>query len=88
MKTISAGDLARAVDYLEGIHDPQRTAYGNIRHKLADIIVVAFTAVLCGYEDYEEMEAFGEWRRDFPGVFRDCRGVYRTSRRSGGYLGV
>jgi hypothetical protein len=52
MKTISIGDLARVADYPEQINDPRRTAYGNIRHKLADIIVIAFTAVLCGYEDY------------------------------------
>jgi hypothetical protein len=59
MKSISVRDLARVVDYLEQIKDPRRTAYGNIRHKLVDIIVIAFTAVLCGYEDYEEMEEFG-----------------------------
>jgi hypothetical protein len=69
MKTISAGDLARVVGYPGQIKDPQRTAYGNIRHKLVDLIVLVFTALLCGYEDYEEMEAFGELRRDFPGSF-------------------
>jgi hypothetical protein len=59
MGKISISDLARVVDYLEAINDPRRTAYGNIRHKLIDIIVRAFTAGLCGYEDYEEMEEFG-----------------------------
>ncbi|MDR2071264.1 MAG: transposase family protein [Treponema sp.] len=50
----------QVIDYLEGIHDPQRTEYGNIRHKLIDSIVLALTATLCGYEDYQEME---EWKR-------------------------
>ncbi|MDR0377653.1 MAG: transposase family protein [Spirochaetaceae bacterium] len=56
--------MTRAADYLDQINDPRRTAYGNIRHKLVDIIVTAFTAVLCGYEDYEAMEEFGKLRRD------------------------
>ncbi|MDR1903416.1 MAG: transposase family protein [Treponema sp.] len=56
--------MARVVDYLDKINDPRRTAYGNIRHKLIDIIVRAFTAVLCGYEDYEEMEEFGRLKLD------------------------
>ncbi|MDR1901718.1 MAG: transposase family protein, partial [Treponema sp.] len=59
MKAISIQDMARVVDYLDKINDPRRTAYGNIRHKLIDIIVIAFTSVLCGYEDYEDMEEFG-----------------------------
>jgi hypothetical protein len=59
MDAISIQDMARVVDYLDKINDPRGTAYGNIRHKLIDIIVIAFTAVLCGYEEYEEMEEFG-----------------------------
>ncbi|MDR1930580.1 MAG: transposase family protein [Treponema sp.] len=65
MKAVSIHDLARVADYLEGINDPRRTEYGNIRHKLIDIIVIAFTAALCGYEDYEEMEEFGRLKLDF-----------------------
>jgi hypothetical protein len=65
MGNISVHDLARVMDYLEEIHDPRRTEYGNIRHKLITIIVIAFTAVLCGYEDYEEMEGFGKLKLDF-----------------------
>jgi hypothetical protein len=65
MGKISIHDLARVVDYLDQINDPRRTEYGNIRHKLTDIIVIAFTAALCGYEDYEEMEEFGRLKQDF-----------------------
>jgi hypothetical protein len=88
MESISVRDLARVADYLEQINDLRRTAYGNIRHKLVDIIVTAFTAVLCGHEDYEEMETFGNYGGIFPEVFRDCRREYRTSRRFGGYCSV
>jgi hypothetical protein len=65
MGKISIPELARVVDYLEAIRDPRRTAYGNIRHKLIDIIFIAFTAALCGYEDYEEMEELGRLKLDF-----------------------
>jgi predicted transposase YbfD/YdcC len=65
MGSISIRDLAQVIDYLEEINDPRRTKYGNIRHKLIDIIVIAFTAALCGYEDYEEMEEFGRLKSDF-----------------------
>jgi hypothetical protein len=61
--------MARIVDYLEEINDPRRTKYGNIRHKLIDLIVIAFTAALCGYEDYEAMEGFGRLKRDFLKTF-------------------
>jgi predicted transposase YbfD/YdcC len=57
--------LARAADFLDEINDPRRTAYGNIRHKLVDIIVIAFTAVLCGYENYEEIDEVGWLKLDF-----------------------
>jgi predicted transposase YbfD/YdcC len=65
MESISDDDLTQVKDYLERINDPRRTGYGNIRHKLIDIIVMAFAATLCGYEDYEDMEGFGYLRLDF-----------------------
>jgi predicted transposase YbfD/YdcC len=65
MEAISIHELARVAEYLEEIGDPRRREYGNIRHKLIDIIVIAFTAALCGYEDYEEMEEFGRLKQDF-----------------------
>jgi hypothetical protein len=64
MKSINVCDPAQVADYPGQINAPRRTAYGNIRYKLVGIIVVAFTAVLCGYEDYEEKEEFGRLRQD------------------------
>ncbi|MDR0636556.1 MAG: ISAs1 family transposase, partial [Treponema sp.] len=65
MAKISIRDLARAADFLDEINDPRRMVYGNIRHKLVDIIVTAFTTVLCGYENYEEIDEFGRLKLDF-----------------------
>lgn len=51
------------------IREPRRVAYGNIRHKLEDIIIIALCTVICGGEDYADMEEFGvereEWLREF-----------------------
>jgi hypothetical protein len=45
----------------------QRRQPGNLRHKLADILVIAFAALLCGLKDYEDMENLG---REKEGWFR------------------
>lgn len=47
----------------------RRVSYGNIRHKLDDIIIIGLCTIICGGEDYNDMEAFGrereEWLRGF-----------------------
>jgi predicted transposase YbfD/YdcC len=54
-------------DYFSDLPDPRR-AQGR-RHKLLDILAVALCAVVCGADDFTEMEAFGEtreaWLRQF-----------------------
>lgn len=51
------------------ITEPRRVSHGNIRHKLEDIIIIGLCTVICGGEDYNDMEAFGlereEWLRTF-----------------------
>ena len=51
------------------IREPRRVAYGNIRHKLEDIIIIGLCSVICGGEDYADMEEFGVeregWLREF-----------------------
>lgn len=51
------------------IREPRRTSYGNIRHRLDDIIIIGLCTVICGGEDYNDMEEFGlereEWLRTF-----------------------
>ena len=50
---------------INNLTDPRRTSYGNIRHKLGDIIIIALCTIICGGEDYADMEAFGKEREDF-----------------------
>ena len=49
---------------LSGLTDPRRQ-YGNIRHKLEDIIAIGLCTVICGGEDFVDMEDFGREREEF-----------------------
>ena len=38
------------------ITEPRRNGFGNIRHKLEDIIIIGLCTVICGGKDFVEME--------------------------------
>lgn len=57
--------IQKLTEKLSGITDPRRTRYGNIRHKLEDIIVIGLCTIICGGEDYADMEEFGREREVF-----------------------
>jgi predicted transposase YbfD/YdcC len=46
------------------LSDPRRQ-YGYLQHSLINIVVIAFSAIICGAEDYEDIEEFGNIRRDW-----------------------
>jgi predicted transposase YbfD/YdcC len=51
------------IEIMEQIPDPRQ---GNaIRHKLSDAIIIGILAILCGYDEYTEMELFGEMKEDW-----------------------
>ena len=50
---------------LQNMTDPRRTRYGNIRHKLEDIIIIGLCTVICCVEDFTDMEEFGKEREEF-----------------------
>ena len=54
---------------IQKISEPRRTRYGNIRHKLEDIIIIGLCTVICGGEDFADMEAFGKSRQDYLAKF-------------------
>ena len=49
---------------LSKLTDPRRQ-YGNIRHKLEDIIAIGLCTFVCGGEDFVDMEDFGKEREEF-----------------------
>ncbi len=48
--------------------DPRRQ-YGNIRHKLEDIIIIGLCTFICGGTDYVDMEEFGKSRQEYLAKF-------------------
>ena len=51
-------------ELLQNITEPRRTSHGNIRHKLEDIIIIGLCTIICGGEDFSDMEDFGKERED------------------------
>ncbi|MDR3140061.1 MAG: ISAs1 family transposase [Treponema sp.] len=54
-------DIGKLKERLEKIGDPRRQ-WGNLRHKLEDILVIGLATLVCDGEDFEDMEAFGRER--------------------------
>ena len=57
--------IEKLKEEIKNIEEPRRTRYGNIRHKLEDIIIIGLCTVICGGEDYADMEGFGIEREEF-----------------------
>ena len=53
--------IQRLIETVKGISDPRRS-YGNLRHKLADILVIGLCTIMCKGEDFTDMEDFGNER--------------------------
>jgi predicted transposase YbfD/YdcC len=49
---------------LAAVPDPRRQCQ-NLRHPLVDVLVVGFCGVLCGCDDFVELETFGRKKEDF-----------------------
>ena len=49
---------------ISAISDPRRK-YGNLRHKLEDIIIIGLLSTICLGEDFADMEEFGTEREDW-----------------------
>lgn len=54
---------------IKNINEPRRTRYGNIIHKLEDIIIIGLCTIMCGGEDFVDMEEFGKSRKEFLAKF-------------------
>lgn len=53
---------------IEHIQDPRRS-YGNLRHKLEDIIIIGLMTIICMGEDFTDMESFGKERKEWLKTF-------------------
>ena len=57
-------NIQKVRERLSNLTDPRRQ-YGNIRHKLEDIIAIGLCTIICGGEDFVDMEDFGKEREEF-----------------------
>ena len=69
IKKIKIETLKRKIE--QKVRDPRRQ-YGNILHKLWEMLVIALCSVICMGEDYDDMEEFGKerekWLKDELGL--------------------
>ena len=60
--------ISKLKENLRELNDPRRK-WGNLRHKLEDILIIGLCSIICCGEDFEDMEEFGkdreEWLRGF-----------------------
>jgi predicted transposase YbfD/YdcC len=59
-----AKESSPLVEALQAVPDPRRQCK-NLRHALVDVLVLGFCGVLCGCEDFVEIEAFARSKEDF-----------------------
>lgn len=57
--------IEKLKEEIQNIKEPRRTKYGNIRHKLEDILIIGLCTIICGGEDFADMEEFGRDRENF-----------------------
>lgn len=51
--------------YFSNLPDPRRTEKGNLRHCMSDILLLTFSAVLCGCQEWDRILMFGEHELDW-----------------------
>ena len=59
-----AKEPSKLVQALAAVPDPRRQCR-NLRHRLVDVLVIGFCGVLCGSDDFVEIEEFGLAKEDF-----------------------
>ena len=62
-------EIKRLKEEIKNISEPRRTGYGNIRHKLEEIIIIGLCTIICGGEDFSDMEEFGKSRKEYLAKF-------------------
>lgn len=61
-------NIKELLNNIDKVRDPRRK-WGNLRHKLEDILVIGLCSIICMGEDYEDMEIFGNERREWLSIF-------------------
>ena len=56
--------ILKLIEKIEQLSDP-RQQWGNIRHKLVDLVCIGLVSVICGGTDFEHMEDTGYGKLNF-----------------------
>src|ERR1700693_4776588 len=59
-----AKERSKLAEALEAVPDPRRQCK-NLRHRLVDVLLIGFCGVLCGSDDFVEIEEFGRSKEAF-----------------------
>jgi predicted transposase YbfD/YdcC len=59
-----AKERSELAEALEAVPDPRRQCK-NLRHRLVDVLLIGFCGVLCGSDDFVEIEEFGRSKEAF-----------------------
>jgi len=57
-------DIKKLQESVKEVKDPRRL-WGNLRHKLEDILIIGLCSIICQEEDFEDMELFGRERKEW-----------------------
>jgi predicted transposase YbfD/YdcC len=57
-------ERSKLAETLAAVPDPRRQCQ-NLRHALVDVLTIGFCGVLCGCDDFVELEEFGRAKEDF-----------------------
>jgi predicted transposase YbfD/YdcC len=60
---MAAKEWSNLVDALEAVPDPRRQCK-NLRHRLVDVLIIGFCGVLCGCDDFVEIQEFALSKED------------------------
>ena len=60
--------IEKLIESTSKIADPRRS-YGNLRHRLTDILVIGLCTIMCKGEDFTDMEDFGNERENWLKTF-------------------
>jgi predicted transposase YbfD/YdcC len=61
-------NMKKLIKSAESVPDFRRP-WGNLLHKLSDILVIAFCAIICGAQTYRDLEVFGNAKKDWLSLY-------------------
>jgi len=61
-------NMKKLIKSAESVLDFRRP-WGNLLHKLSDILVISFCAIICGAQTYHDLEVFGKAKKDWLSLY-------------------